>query len=112
MIDFMLKQTEPDIMKIQILRLLGPIIRVTNYPLPPNQKLMLLDFLNRIQNSGFSIDCYQHQILSVCFRILTELRNNTEAPEIAAKTFISLLTNSPHKQNIITTIISKCKNLN
>ena len=55
MIDFMLKQTDPEIMKTQLLRLLGPIIRVTNYPLPPSQKLMLLDFLDKIQNSGFSI---------------------------------------------------------
>ena len=90
-IDFMVKTTDKGLVKNVILKIIGPILRVTNYQLTQNQKLTLLDFIHRMNVLGFNLEPYHHQILSVTFRVLLELRSNKEAPKLCCVNLLDLL---------------------
>ena len=99
---FLMRSAKREIIDQEILRIIGPVIRVINYPISMKQKLLLMDFLSSVYQKRFNIEVYSQQILSICFRLLQEL-------QCVAKEFQNLLLNSVGKNALMLTIISKIK---
>lgn len=78
MIEFLIRRTPRKLMEKYILKVVGPVIRISNYPLLQKQKLRIMELLNSILNQGFKVEAYNNQILSVCLRLLQEYRNSQE----------------------------------
>ncbi len=70
MVDFMIKHTPRALAEKYILKIVGPIIRISNYPLLQRQKIRIMDLLIYISDQNFKIAPYHNQILSVCLRLL------------------------------------------
>lgn len=71
-----MEHTPHDLMEKEILRIVGPIIRISNYPLLQKQKIRIMEVLIAILSKAFKIDAYNNQILSVCLRLLQEFKNS------------------------------------
>lgn len=70
MIEFLIKHTPRALIENYILKIVGPIIRISNYPLLQKQKIRIMELLINILNQNFKINAYNNQILSVCLRLL------------------------------------------
>lgn len=70
MIEFLLKRTPRSLIEAYILKIVGPIIRISNYPLFLKQKLRIMELLISILRQSYKIDAFNNQILSVCLRLL------------------------------------------
>jgi hypothetical protein len=76
MFEFIMSHTPKELVEREILRIVGPIIRISNYPLLQKQKIRIMELLISILKQTFKIDAYNNQILSVCLRILQEFKNS------------------------------------
>lgn len=70
MMQFLMKYTKREIIDKEILKIIGPIVRVVNYPLIMKQKILLMEFVSAVYQKRFNIEVYSSQILSICFRLL------------------------------------------
>lgn len=109
MIQFMIGKTDEKIIKRNMPRILGPIIRVGNYPIIPTQKIDVLNFIHDVNAMGYPINMYNFQITTLCFRLLQELRNNPEITKKTSTCLSDLLKGTNDKRSIIHTLLSKCK---
>lgn len=76
MFEFIMKHTTRSIIEKEILRIVGPIIRISNYPLLQKQKIKIMSVLINILKESFKIDAYNNQILSICLRLLQEFKSS------------------------------------
>lgn len=72
MTKFLIKNAEPQLLNPYITKILGPIIRVSSYPLYQRQKEKLLEFIKELYCKGYNglLEVYNYQIVSVCLRLL------------------------------------------
>lgn len=105
MIKFMIKNTEPSILNPEIPRILGPIIRVSSYPLYQRQKERLLEFIKEMYCKGYDglLEVYNYQVVSVCLRVLNESRllnkKSSDMTEEIAKTLYFVITKQKNARN-------------
>ena len=78
MMGFLIKYAKREFIDKEILKIVGPVIRVVNYPLSMRQKINLMDFLSSVYLKRFNIEVYSNQILSICFRLLQEFKKRDE----------------------------------
>jgi hypothetical protein len=109
MFEFIMAHTTKELVEKEILRIVGPIIRISNYPLLQKQKIRIMELLISILRQSFKIDAYNNQILSVSLRILQEFKNSEEVMRVVADTYLALLTGTSLKQELVLTILSKLK---
>lgn len=109
MFEFIMAHTPKELVEPEILRIIGPIIRISNYPLLQKQKIRIMELLISVLKQNFRIDAYNNQIHSVCLRILQEFKNSEDVMRVVADTYLSLLTGTSLKQELILTILSKIK---
>jgi len=76
MIDFVLDHTTKALIDKQILKIVGPLIRISNYPLLQKQKIRVMELLSTILKQNYKLDAYINQMLSVCLRLLQEFKNS------------------------------------
>lgn len=55
MMKFLMRFTKREFIDKEILRIIGPIVRVANYPLQIKQKMLLMDFLSSVYQKRFNI---------------------------------------------------------
>ena len=109
LLEFLINHTPRKLAEKYILRITGPIIRVSNYPLLMRQKIRIMELLINIFKAGFKIDAYRNQIMSVCLRLLQEFKHNNEIMHIVADTYYALLSHSVLKKEIILPLFAKLK---
>ena len=109
MIEFMLGKTDQVLIKKNMPKILGPVIRVGSYPIHPSQKIDVLNCVHDISEKGYSISIYSYQVTTLCFRMLQELRHNVEVPKKVATLLVDLLKSSNDKRNIVNSILNRCK---
>lgn len=109
MVEFVIKHTPRPLAEKYILKIVGPVIRISNYPLLLRQKLRIIELVISISDQKFNIEPYRNQILSVCLRLLQEFKNNDEVMQTIAKVYFTLLKNTVLKQQLITAILAKIK---
>jgi hypothetical protein len=109
MFEFIMSHTPKELVEREILRIVGPIIRISNYPLLQKQKIRIMELLVSILKQSFKIDAYNNQILSVCLRILQEFKNSEDVMRVVGETYLALLTGTSLKQELVLTILSKLK---
>jgi hypothetical protein len=109
MTEFLLAHTTPQLLEREVLRLVGPVLRICNYPLMQKQKLRALQLLGSVLGSGFSLAPYTVPILSVCLRLLAEFRSSQEVVRVVADTYLALLLASPLRQQLLLQIMSKLR---
>lgn len=107
--EFIMEHTPRELMEKEILRIVGPIIRISNYPLLQKQKIRIMEVLIAILSKAFKIDAYNNQILSVCLRLLQEFKNSEEVMRVVARAYLSLLTGTSLRQELILTILGKLR---
>lgn len=76
MLEFLIRHTSRKLVEKYILKIVGPVIRISNYPLLQRQKIKIMELLMSIINQNYKIDAYNNQILSVCLRLLQEFKNS------------------------------------
>jgi division protein CdvB (Snf7/Vps24/ESCRT-III family) len=94
-----------------ILKIVGPIIRISNYPLLQRQKIRIMELLIKIRNLKFKLDAYNNQMLSVCLRLLQEFKSSDEIIQIVSETYYSIIDNTVLKKDIVTAILNKLKTI-
>jgi hypothetical protein len=52
---FLMRYTKREIIDKEIARIVGPIVRVINYPILMKQKILLMDFLAAVHQKQFNI---------------------------------------------------------
>ena len=107
MIEFVLAHSSRDLLEKAILRIVGPIIRICNYPLTLKQKTRALQLITSIINDKFPLHAYTPQMHSVCLRILQEFSMNSDATEAVGETYLALIANNPHPLPIIYALLTK-----
>lgn len=76
MLEFLIRHTPRKLVEKYILKIVGPVIRISNYPLLQRQKIKIMELLMSIIKQNYKIDAYNNQILSVCLRLLQEFKNS------------------------------------
>ena len=109
MMQFLMKYTKREIIDKEILKIIGPIVRVVNYPLLMKQKILLMEFVSAVYQKRFNIEAYSTQILSICFRLLQEFKQRDEMMQCISETFRHLLLSSVNKNELMLAIIAKIK---
>ena len=98
MLEFLMAHTPRVLLEKYILKIVGPIIRISNYPLLMRQKLKIIEFLISIFKSNFKIGAYNNQIMSVCIRLLQEFKNNEDIMHVVANVYYTLIEHTVAKK--------------
>ena len=109
MLEFMLLHTPRNLLERFILKIVGPIIRISNYPLMQRQKLRIMELIISILDQKFKVEAYRNQLLSVCLRLLQEFRSNDDVVESVANVFFSMLMNTVMKKEIVIALLGKLR---
>jgi len=105
----MVAHTSRELAEKYILKIVGPIIRISNYPLLQRQKIRIMELLIKIRNQKFKLDAYNNQMLSVCLRLLQEFKSSDEIIHVVSETYFSMIHNTVLKKDIVTAILNKLK---
>ena len=98
MLQLMLTQTSKVLLDRYILRMVGPVIRIANYPLLPRQKIRIIELLISILNQKLNISAYTPQMLSVCLRLLQEYKLNNDLTYWVSELYYSLIESTANKK--------------
>ena len=109
LLEFMVAHTSRELAEKYILKIVGPIIRISNYPLLQRQKIRIMELLIKIRNQKFKLDAYNNQMLSVCLRLLQEFKSSDEIIQVVSETYFSMIDNTVLKKDIVTAILNKLK---
>jgi hypothetical protein len=109
MVEFIMQHTPRELVEKEILRIVGPIVRISNYALLQKQKISIMEILINILKQNFRIDPYINQILSICLRLLQEFKNSEEVMRVIADTYMALIISTSLKQELVLAILGKIK---
>ena len=107
MLEFLLSHSSRDLLEKIILKIVGPVIRICNYPLTLKQKSRALELINPIINQKYPLHVYTPQLHSVCLRLLQEFSTSSDATEVVAETYLSLIATAPQPLPIIYALLTK-----
>jgi hypothetical protein len=109
MLEFIIAHTPRPLVEKYILKIVGPLIRISNYPLLMRQKVRIMELLGNVYKQGFRLEVYTNQVLSVCLRLLQEFKHKEEAIETVANIYFLMLQHTVLKKEIVVAILGKLK---
>ena len=109
MIEFLIKHSTRSLMEPEMLKLVGPVVRIANYPLFLKQKVRIMELLIDILKQKFRIDAFNNQIISVSLRLLQEFKSSADVIEVVAEVYFALLGATLLKQEFLLAIMQKLR---
>ena len=96
MIEFLIKHSTRSLMEPEMLKLVGPVVRIME---------LLIDILKQ----KFRIDAFNNQIISVSLRLLQEFKSSADVIEVVAEVYFALLGATLLKQEFLLAIMQKLR---